>query len=171
YEHDQARGVFDRIYAVSDIAGMRLPAVHGAAKAMRALMRNDGLHGSRLADHASCRADSIFFKIANQSAYAEATDLLVITQGVMQWRVEPVFIQRGNKFRRLRKSDSDKSLHIRGAARKQLSVPLGGHEWISVPVLAIDRHHIRVPRQNQTRLLRIPEGCEQIGFLARRVVG
>ena len=111
---------------------------------MRTLMGNDGLHGSRLADHASCRTNSIFFKIANQSAHAEATDLLVITQGVMQRSVEPVLVQRGNKFRRLCQSDADKSFHVRGPAREQLAVALGGYERIGVPVLAIDRDDISV---------------------------
>ena len=122
YEHDQACGVFDRIHAVSDIAGMRFAAVHGAAKAMRTLVGNDGLHGSRLADHASCRTNAIFFEIANQSAHAEATDLLVVTQGVMQWSVQSVLVQCGKKFWRLRQSDADKAFHVRGPAAVHATV-------------------------------------------------
>jgi hypothetical protein len=118
-----------------------------------------------------CRTDGILFEIAYQPAHAEATDLLVITQRVMQRCVEPIRVQRRDKFWRLSENDSDKAFHVRGAARIQLAVPLGGDERVGIPVLAVYRDHIRVPRENEARLVRVAEGREQIGFFARRVVG
>src|ERR1700692_3821198 len=112
YEHNQARGIFDRIDPVGDIAGVGLSAVHRAAEAMRTLVGNDGLHGSGLADHASRRADGIFLQIAYQAAYAEAADLLVITQRVMQRRIESILVQRRHKFWCLSECDADEALHI-----------------------------------------------------------
>ena len=50
---DDAGGVFDRIDALRGVAGMGLTAGDAAAKAVRALVRNDGLHQSRFADNAA----------------------------------------------------------------------------------------------------------------------
>jgi hypothetical protein len=115
-------------------------------ESMRALVRDDGLHGRGFTHHAAGRADAVFLQIADQSAYAEASHLFVVTQRIVQRRIQAAVVEGGHEFWRLRESDADESLHVGGAAREQLAVPLHGDEGIGIPVLPIHRHHIGVTR-------------------------
>ena len=113
--------------------------------------------------------DAVLLEIANQSAHPEAAHLLVVAQAhSAAARRDDCSFERRHEFRRLRENDADEPLHVRGSARIQLAVALGGHERIGIPILTIDRHHIGVARQNQPRLVRIAQGREQIGLLAAR---
>src|SRR5450631_1330312 len=98
---DQSRCVFDGVDAMGDVTRMRLASVHRTAESMGALVGNDGLHGGRFTDDATARPDAVFLQVPNQAAYTQAADLFVVTQGIVQWCIEPLTVKGGRKLRRL----------------------------------------------------------------------
>src|ERR1700676_4372101 len=84
----------------------------------------------------------------------------------MQRRIQPAVVQGSDESRRLRENDPDEPLHIRRTARKQLTVALYGLKRIRVPVLTVHRHDVGMSGENQTGLLRVAQGREQIRLLA-----
>ena len=143
-----------------DITGVRLASMDRAAEAMCALVGNDGLHRGGFAHDTARRADMILLQVANQSAHADAADLLVVAQRIVQRRIEAIVVQRGDEFRRFRQGDADESLHVRGTAGIQFAVVLDGVKRVRVPILAIHRHHVGVSGKNQTRLLGVAQSGE-----------
>ena len=61
----------------------------------------------------------------------------------------------------------NKALHIRRATAKELAVAFGHFERWHGPVLACDRHNIRMPRQQDTSAILWPDGGKQVRLLAR----
>ena len=97
-------------------------------------------HGAGFRHHPLHRRDEIDRPLA--------ADLLVITERQLQRpRHAPV--------PRLDQSPDRQSvecLHVRRAAPVKPPLPLGERERIRAPVLPLDRHHVRVPRQHHTAL-------------------
>jgi hypothetical protein len=99
-------------------------------------------------------------EVGSPTTHPQASDLLVEAQGIVQWRIQLVGIQRAYELRRLIQDDADEAFHVGRTARIKLSVFFGGFEWIGVPVLAIDWNHVGVARENQTGFLRVSQRGE-----------
>src|ERR1700744_2282607 len=108
-----------------------------------ALVRNDRPHAGRFADDAAIGPHATLLEFGNHRGRADAANLLVVRKREMHGLVEP----RRERFGQAGQHDTDITLHIATAASEQLAVAYDGLERVGVPLLAVDRHHIGMPRQ------------------------
>ena len=164
---NDARGVFNRIDTQIGVAGMGFPARDAAAKTMGSLVCNDGLHRSRLTDDAAGGFQVHVLQVGNQAFHADAADFLVIRKGQVQRCVHLGSQKPGGQ----RQCGGDVAFHVARSTAIEQPILDGGFEGVCVPRLALDRHDIGVPGQNQSGLAAFAERGKQIGFLAGRVIG
>lgn len=165
------RSEVDAVDAQVRTRRVRRVAVHRTAIGTLALVRDHGLHRSRLADDDAGRLDVVLPQVVQQPAYSQATDFLIIGERKMQRRMQAVLVDCGQA----RQADGDKTFHVAGATAEQLAVGNLGDEGIGIPVLPRDRHHIGMAGKYSAEaglaVSGAGNGCKQVGLAAVGVVG
>ena len=87
--------------------------------------------------------------------------------GALQKRQEALATGGGEEGRP--QAGRDETLHIRSAAAVKAAVMLAEREGIAAPSLSLDRHDIRMARQDHTARPRRADGCPEIGAAAVRM--
>jgi hypothetical protein len=164
---DELRRVVDRVHRVRGERRVRFLASDRAAEAAEALVRDDRLHGGRLAHDAAPRPDAVAGEILEEPAHAEASDLLVVGEREVHRRLEV----RGQEPRRRGERGRDIALHVAGAAAVDALVLQGRGERIGVPGLPVDRHDIGVAGEHDARPRALLDRGEQIRLPAGGVIG
>src|SRR3546814_861410 len=141
---------------------MRFMSYDGSTRSSQSLVCLDGCHAGRLAnnnrtglgdfthhafDHRGCTHTANFFIIAKGKVY-----------GVLQARAEHI--------RHRGQPNGDERFHIAGATPIQLAILLCYDEGIAVPGLAVYRHHIGMPRQDNATFYIRAYGGKQIRLFA-----
>ena len=121
-------------------------ACHVAGERPLSLVRHDNLHIARFAEDAHFGTDTETAHLIDQAPDPDTSNLFIVGKRQMQRRREPPV----QEIRQMREGDGDKRLHIAGTAPVQATVLFHHPEWIGIPVLSVDRHDIRVPRQHDT---------------------
>ena len=140
---------------------MARPSRDGATVAGLPLVTVGDAHSGRLADDAAGGQDrQALDHVIQQAGHALASHLLVVAEREMHGPIEPTYGEAWDQ----RKDSRDKAFHIGGTATIEAVAPLRQAEWIRRPVLTIDRHHIGVTGQNDTRSIDRPDRRKKIGF-------
>ena len=162
---DEPRRVFDRVRALGRKRRMRCLAMHAAAVDIDALVRHDHLHAGRLAHHAAVEFHAAQLEFIEHERRARAAHFFVIRQR----KVDRLVALHAQKIRHQSQPCGDEALHVATAARIQAAVAFGHRKRVGVPLLAIDRHHVRMAGQHDAALsAAIPggQGRKQIGLVA-----
>ena len=138
-----------------------LPVAAGPERAL-ALVAGGDAHFRRFADDAEGGAFRPRRQRLDHAAHADAADLLVIGEGEMQ----RAFQRAGGGEEGRPQAGRDETLHIRSAAAVKAAVMLAEREGIAAPSLSLDRHDIRMARQDHTARAHRADGRPEIGAAA-----
>src|SRR5581483_5576940 len=162
---DQPRSPLDSVDTLRRKRGMAGLATHGDAHAALALVPDDATHQRRLADQAGRRLYLGLLEHLDDAAGADAAHLFVIRECEMDGTRELVLLDCLTR----READRNETLHVAGAARIGAAVVDAQLEGVAAPGLAIDRHHVGMAGEDDTRHVRRADAGPKIGLAAGRV--
>src|SRR5450631_172505 len=142
---------------------MRLMAAYATPVALLALVRHHEPHSRRFADDVTRGLDTACGNVGNQAPYTDAADFLVVGQREVQRALEPAAQEHGY----MREPDRRETLHVGSAAAIQPVTDLRCLERWRVPGLAVDGHHVSVPREHDPA----PRGVAVLRWQRREQVG
>ena len=132
-----------------------------------AFMRLDDVHVGRFADNARRRLGDPCQHVLDQPRDAQGADLFVIGQRVVHRDLEIAIAKHLGE----RQRDRDERFHVCCAAPVEPVVPPGYRVGIDRPFLAGHGNDVGVAGQNDAGAVRRSDRGEQVGLLARVVIG
>ena len=140
--------------------------LHAATHRELALVAEHRFEFCGFTDQTQARLDGSFGQLGQHGTHAQTADFLVIGKRQMQGLLE----RRAREMRHRRQRTGDEALHVRHATPIQTPIALQQLERIDGPRLPVHRHHIRVARHRNARLVGRSDGGEQAGLVALGVV-
>ncbi|MCY1357349.1 hypothetical protein D9M69_438390 [compost metagenome] len=163
---DEVAGQMDGIGRAWRQRGMGLLATAVGAVGTLALVAKHELHIGRLTNDAQEGSHWGQVQHVEQTAHANATDLLIMGQGQLQRPAEGVVCRLEHRI----DCQGDKTLHVAAATAVDPAVAHGCLERRDRPGLARRGHHVGVPGQQHARHLTRAGAGEQVGLASALVL-